>query len=267
MFTLPSFAVTCKPVMTPLQALRQERFVTITTLSLFRFDSLPAKAWVIGQMGAARLALMRMPEVGFWKLCGSGQGEGFDLRPNLNVWAILATWPDAATAFDRCQSAPVYRRWRARSVENWTVVLAPLSARGQWSGRAPFAVGDTAHAAGAPIAALTRASLRLRTALRFWSRVPSISDVIGDDPNVLFKIGVGEVPLLHQVTFSIWPDTQTMANFARGNGPHGRAIAAVRAEGWFSEELYARFAVLGDFGTWGGKAPLAAYPTSYEAAA
>jgi spheroidene monooxygenase len=233
--------------------------VTITTLSLFRFDSLPARIWVLGQMGLARIALMRMPDVGFWKLCGSGRGEGFDLRPNLDVWAILATWPNVETAFHATQNAPVFIRWQARAAESWTVVLQPISARGKWSGKSPF----TPHGEfpeGAPIAALTRASLRPSTMLRFWSRVPSISQVIGNDPNVLFKIGVGEVPLLHQVTFSIWPDTQTMANFARGNGAHGRAIAAVRSEGWFTEELYARFAVLGAFGTWGGEQPLAAYP-------
>lgn len=239
--------------------------MSVTTLSLFRFDTLPAQIWVMGQMALARLSLMRMRDVGFWKLCGSGRGEGFDLRPNLQVWAILATWPDAATAFAATQTAPLYKRWQSRASESWTVVLQPISARGAWSGRAPFVPqGDIPE--GAPIAALTRASLRLRTALRFWSRVPSISDVIGDDPNVLFKIGVGEMPLLHQVTFSIWPDTQSMAHFARGNGPHGRAIAAVRSEGWFSEELYARFAVLGDYGTWGGKAPLAAHSPHRTAA-
>lgn len=232
--------------------------MTVTTLSLFRFDTSLSKLWAIGQMALARLALMQMREVGFWKLCGSGRGEGFDLRPNLQVWAILATWPDAQTALAATQNAPLFKRWQSRAAEHWTVVLQPISARGAWSGQSPFlAKGDIP--AGAPIAALTRATLRLRTALRFWSRVPSISEVIGDDPNVIFKIGVGEVPLLHQVTFSIWPDTQTMAAFARGNGAHGRAIAAVRSEGWFSEELYARFAVLGDFGTWGGKRPLAAY--------
>ncbi len=233
--------------------------MTIATLSLFRFDSLTARLWVLGQMGLARISLMRMREVGFWKLCGSGRGEGFDLRPNLDVWAILATWPDAQTAIHATQNAPVFKRWQARAAENWTVVLQPISARGAWSGRAPFTPQGEGKV-GAPIAALTRASLRPATMLRFWSRVPSISQVIGDDPNVLFKIGVGEVPLLHQVTFSIWPDTQSMANFARGNGVHGRAIAAVRSEGWFSEELYARFAVLGDFGTWGGTKPLAAHP-------
>ena len=51
---------------------------------------------------------------------------------------------------------------------------------------------------------------------------------------MLFKIGIGEVPLLQQVTFSIWPDTASMAAFARADGPHARAIRAVREGGWFS---------------------------------
>ncbi len=236
--------------------------MTIATLSLFRFDTPFARLWVLGQMALARISLMRMREVGFWKLCGSGRGEGFDLRPNLQVWAILATWPDAQTARAATQNASVFRRWRAHAAESWTIVLQPISARGTWAGQTPFAPqGALPH--GLPIAALTRASLRLPAALRFWGRVPTISQVIGSDPNVLFKIGVGEVPLLHQVTFSIWPDTQSMANFARGNGAHGRAIAAVRAENWFAEELYARFTVLDDFGTWGGCRPLSgkAIPT------
>ncbi len=47
-----------------------------------------------------------------------------------------------------------------------------------------------------------------------------------------------------------------MAAFAR-TGPHAEAIRAVRDEGWFSEELYARFAVHSDAGTWNGTSPLA----------
>ena len=206
-------------------------------------------------MGAARLSFMRMPEVGFWKLCGSGTGEGFTPRPNTAVWAILATWPDPQTARRMIDSAPVYRRRRSHAVESWTILLEPTSARGVWAGVAPFSVVDSAPIDG-PIVALTRATMRLSTFLRFWRRVPDISAAIGQDPNVIFKIGIGEVPLLHQVTFSIWPDTQTMAHFARGDGPHGRAIAAVRREGWFREELYARFRILDDWGTWGGVSPL-----------
>ena len=197
---------------------------------------------------------MKMPEAGFWKLCGSGTGEGFTPVPNTAVWAILATWPDEATARARTRNAPVFRRWRDHANETWTVFLSATSARGAWSGASPFE--ETGPASPGPVAVLTRATLKPSIVHRFWGRVPEIEDVIGDDPNVVFKIGIGEVPWLHQVTFSIWPDTETMAAFARRDGPHARAIRAVREGNWFREELYARFRILGDAGTWGGQSPL-----------
>ncbi len=227
------------------------------TLSFFRFDKAAQRLWVLGQMGAARLDFMAMRDVGFWKLCGSGVGEGFTPVPNTAVWAILATWPDEATARSRIETASVFKRWRRRSDENWTVYLNASSSRGEWSGVSPFEP-DSGPTEG-PIAALTRATIRPSILAKFWGRVPDISTVIGEDPNVLFKIGIGEVPWLHQVTFSIWPDTTTMANFARVDGPHARAIKAVRDGNWFREELYARFRVLGDSGTWGGVSPLASH--------
>jgi spheroidene monooxygenase len=107
-----------------------------------------------------------------------------------------------------------------------------------------------------PIAALTRASVKPKNLLKFWARVPDISAAIGSDPNVAFKIGIGEMPWLHQVTFSVWPDAASMAHFARHDGPHARAIAAVRDGDWFSEELYVRFRVTDRRGTWGGTDPL-----------
>lgn len=206
-------------------------------------------------MGAARFALPHEPGIRFWKLCGSGTGEGFTPRPNWSVYAILASWPDEATARERVVASPVWRRWRDHAVENWTVFLAPTSVRGQWSGVTPF-TSEEPEAPG-PLAALTRATVRPKAMLRFWQREPMISDVIGNNPDVVFKIGIGEVPLLHQVTFSIWPDADSMARFARGDTPHGRAIRAVREEGWFREELYARFRLLGATGTWEGRNPLA----------
>ena len=205
-------------------------------------------------MGAARLAFRKMPDVGFWKLCGSGIGEGFTPIPNTQVWAILATWPDEQTARARTSAEPVYRRWRAHADEAWTLFLRTASARGEWSGRAPFTPSGCQITG--PIAALTRASVRPGVLTRFWGRVPGIEDVIGKDPNVLFKIGIGEVPWLHQVTFSIWPDADSMAAFARRDGPHARAIRAVREGRWFREELYARFEVLGEAGSWRDASPL-----------
>lgn len=231
------------------------------TLSLFRFQGLGPKLWVIGQMALARLALRRERHLLFWKLCGSGTGEGFTPKPNWGVWAIVAVWPDAATAQAGIGTSPVWRRWRDRAGESCTVFMSPLSARGSWAGVNPFVPETHPEAVEGPLAVLTRASVKPGRALRFWRRVPDISAVIGADPNVLFKIGIGEVPLLHQITYSIWPDAAGMARFARGDGPHGRAVRAVREEGWFTDELYARFRVLGVEGQWNG-APLLSRATA-----
>ena len=231
--------------------------IQTVTISFFRFESLPARLWAFSQMGFARLSMARLRDVTFWKLLGSGTGEGFTPVPNTSVYAILCAWPDEGTAHRTLDQAPVFRRFRKRATDNWTVYLSPISTRGAWSGQSPF-VAEQDKAMG-PLAALTRATIKPSILLKFWRRVPAISDVIGDDPNVAFKIGVGEVPWLHQVTFSIWPDEQSMANFARASGPHAKAIKAVRDGNWFREELYARFRVTDHAGSWQGRDPLEAY--------
>lgn len=236
------------------------------SLSLFRFAPGLPRLWVLGQMALARMDFARMPDVRFWKLCGSGTGEGFTPRPNLGVWAILAVWDSEAIARDKVSQAPVFRRWTGHATESMTLFLRPASVRGQWSGVTPFAPAPDPYEGNTPLAALTRAAVRPGKLLKFWGRVPDISAVIGEDPNVLFKIGIGEVPMLHQVTFSVWPDAAAMAHFARGDGPHGRAIRAVREEGWFREELYARFHVLGWSGLWNGRDPLPPQVTIKDAA-
>lgn len=208
-------------------------------------------------MGAARLDFMGMPEAGFWKLCGSGVGEGFTPRPNTHVWGILASWDNEPTAREMTASANVYRRWRSRAEESWTVFLTATSARGAWSGQKPFEI--TGPPGDGPLAVLTRATVKPGVAKRFWSHSPDVSARIGDDPNVIFKIGIGEVPWLQQVTFSIWPDLDSMTEFAHRDGAHRDAVRAVREGAWFREELYARFRILGDRGTWGGVSPLARY--------
>lgn len=224
-----------------------------TTLSLYRFGTLNARLWAFSQMGFARRGLKAIREIGSWKLCGSGTGEGFTPVPNTSVYAILATWPDHDTARRAMHGRPVFRRYRERASEARTLFLSATSARGTWAGKTPFAAEATPNQG--PVAALTRATIKPSVAARFWGRVPNISAVIGQDPNVLFKIGIGEVPLLHQVTFSIWPDADSMAAFARHDGPHARAIRAVRTEQWFKEELYARFNVDAVEGIWDGEAP------------
>ncbi|SHH61535.1 spheroidene monooxygenase [Marivita hallyeonensis] len=223
------------------------------SLSFYRFDTPLSRVWALTMMGAARLSLPRIAGLQFWKLCGSGTGEGFTPIPNTAVYAILGVWRSEDRAREAIGSEPLFARYGKHASEAWTVFLTPYSSRGAWSGHTPF-VEESPPPTG-PIAALTRATVKPKVAAQFWKRVPDISGVIGDDPNVMFKIGIGEVPLLQQITFSIWPDADTMANFARKDGPHAKAIRAVRDGKWFREELYARFRVAGETGRWEGQCP------------
>lgn len=224
----------------------------VVTLSLYRFDSPRRRAWAFVMMGAARLMLPRVLDLEFWKLCGTGIGEGFTPRLFPDEVALLCTWPSLAAARHRLAHAMPFTAYSQRASAQMTLFLTPTSSRGSWAGVTPFRPEETYS--GGPLAALTRATIRPLRSLRFWQRVPDISAGIGRDPNVLFKIGIGEVPLLHQVTFSIWPDTATMARFARHDGPHSEAIRAVRNGNWFREELYARFRILDVKGQWPGPA-------------
>ncbi|SLN56587.1 Spheroidene monooxygenase [Roseivivax jejudonensis] len=223
------------------------------SLSLFRYRSVLSRLWALWMMGEARWFLSRHPDLQFWKLCGSGTGEGFTPVPNTGIYAILAVWPDADTARRHVTTSRLWARYRRRATEHWTLFLDPIESRGRWSGEVPFSPRRDDGAG--PVAALTRATLRPSRAARFWRQQPDVSRLIGANRDVLFKIGIGEVPLLQQITFSVWPDTDAMARFARASGPHAAAIAAVREGGWFREELYARFRISGETGSWDGQSP------------
>lgn len=226
------------------------------SLSFHRFGPAAARAWAFAQMGLARASLPRVPDLADWKLCGSGADLGFIPIPNTAVWVILGTWPDMGTAQSRMAAHRPFTAWSAKAEEVWTVFLAPTSVRGSWAGRQPFTV--SADPVPGPVAALTRATVRPSVAMQFWKRTPDLNRAILADPNVIFRAGIGEVPLMQQVTFSIWPDLAAMAAFARAPGSlHADAIRAVRDGGWFREELYARFRILGTQGTWEGADPLA----------
>ncbi len=98
-------------------------------------------------MGLARPGLGRVPDIGFWKLCGSGTGEGFTPVPNTTVYAILGD-----LARPRARRNPASRKARpsiafaAERKRSWTVYLGPVSARGAWSGVQPFQQHQTLSA-------------------------------------------------------------------------------------------------------------------------
>jgi spheroidene monooxygenase len=227
------------------------------SLSFFRFDGLSDRIWAFTQMQAARGPFGRIPNIGFHKMLGTGTGRGFTPWPNWGVYALMAAWPSPEVARERVADAAVYKAYKARSAEHWTVFLNATRSRGEWAGGAPFEpLTEVPGQEGSAVAVLTRASVKPRHVPAFWSRVPDIQRVLPvDDPGLLFRMGLGEIPWLHQVTFSIWTDLEAMEEFAY-RGPHHAAVREVYREGWFSEELFARFRVLGTDGTWDGRDPI-----------
>ena len=226
----------------------------IVSISFFRFEGVFQKLWAFSQMGFARKKLKKIKQISFFKLFGSGTGEGFTPYPNTSVYAILSVWNNLGEAENNIEEREIYENYRTHSIENWTVFLSPISSKGYWDKTNPFKPNKIEFKKkDHMLAALTRATIKPKIMLKFWSKVPAISKVIGNDKNVLFKMGLGEIPWFHQVTFSIWPNAKTMADFARKDGPHAKAIKSVREGNWFSEELYARFEVKKAIGKWCGK--------------
>ena len=226
----------------------------IVAISFFRFEGVFQKLWAFSQMGFARKKLKKIKQISFFKLFGSGIGEGFTPYPNTSVYAILSVWNNLGEAENNIEEREIYENYRTHSIENWTVFLSPISSKGYWDKTNPFKPNKNEFKKkDHMLAALTRATIKPKIMLKFWSKVPAISKVIGNDKNVLFKMGLGEIPWFHQVTFSIWPNAKTMADFARKDGPHAKAIKSVREGIWFSEELYARFEVKKAIGKWCGK--------------
>lgn len=194
----------------------------------------------------------------FFKLLGSGAANGFGLRPNLRRYGFMAVWESAAAAAAFFAEHPLWQQYRERSTEIWTLDLAPLKSHGLWDNVNPFdyATPDVSPADNAPVAVLTRASIRWQKTWRFWQYVAPTSAAVAHADGVRVAIGLGELPIIRQATFSVWESTQKMQQYAYRDATHRDVIKRTRQENWYGEELFARFQVLRSEGTLDGKNPL-----------
>lgn len=212
----------------------------ITTFTRFHFSGAARQFWALRQMGLAPRRLRGTPGLTFFKLLGSGHLNGFGILPNWGMYGLLGVWENEAAAQAFFEEHPVLRDYRDRSEALQTIFMKASLFHGQWDGGCPFEKAAEFDPA-APVAVLTRASIRWRRLAQFWSQVPSVSRDVENRPGLLFAVGVGELPLVQQATFSLWQTGKQMLDYAYRRPQHAAVIQRTRELGWYKEELFARF--------------------------
>ncbi len=98
---------------------------------------------------------------------------------------------------------------------------------------------------------------RWRKTPRFWQFVEPTSAALAGAAGVRAAIGLGELPVVRQATFSVWESAAAMQEYAYRDARHREVMQLTRRESWYAEELFARFQVLSSTGTLDGRDPLA----------
>ena len=224
----------------------------VVTASFFKLHSAKNKWWAFKQMQLGQKQLRDVQGLSFFKIFGSGAQGGFSALPNFSTYVILGVWESEKLAETFLNANPFFQEYRARCLESFTVFSQPAEAHGSWDGGNPFDQ-QTKLNSEQPVMVLTRARIRFRKLLSFWSRVNSVSKSLLGYEGALFSIGVGEWPLIQQATLSLWSSQAEMMDYAYKNKKHTAVIQLTRKLNWYSEELFARFLTYRLIGKWEGK--------------
>jgi heme-degrading monooxygenase HmoA len=208
-------------------------------------------------MALDRLDLRRTAGLRFWRLLGSSAGLAAG-RWDPQRYGLFTVW-DTAAALDTFEvQSPVLARYRRVADEMWTVRLVPVRWHGAWGGCDPFAgIEPPKQLAPGPWVILTRATIRLRHVRTFTQAAARVTATLANQPGLIASIGLGEMPFVLQATVSLWQDLPSFQTFAYDRADHREVVKRTRTEGWYHEELFARFQPIAAYGTWDGVDPLA----------
>jgi hypothetical protein len=207
------------------------------------------------RLGLDRWRMRRVDGLTFWRLLGTGKGRNTGPGADLRRTALFAIWTNEA-ALDAFM-ATMSKRWTSAE-EQYHVRLRAAGGHGTWrSVDVLGAIQSVANGYAGPLAIITRADVKLRRWRRFAAAGPAVSNALQNAPGLLAVCGVGEAPVGRQATFSLWADAISARNYAYGTPEHQAVIRRTHAEGWYGEEMFARFAPYASVGTWDGIDPLA----------
>lgn len=198
----------------------------------------------IWHMASDRLTLRKNPAITFSKLIGTGTGETFTPRDaDPTLWGMILTIDE--NALESFDTSPILLSWRKIASSESRYIAKAVSAHGKWSGAEPFEVDtELAKSWEGKVLAITRARIKWRKNIRFWRAVPPVITSLRETPGVESAIGIGEAPIGLQGTLSVWSSSAAIREFAYKGAAHSAAIRETHSERWYSEELFARFALL-----------------------
>lgn len=214
---------------------------TQTQIHFFYLKDWYAKCWAFTQMQLAHAVLSKTPGLRFYKLLGTGGGDGYQWQPDFGTYALLTVFED------QNQSEAFYQsRWFQKYRKNCSQVksfhLQAFEGHGFWDGHQPFEIFDPQE--NYPVAVLTRARIKWKFLRKFWQKVPKVSASLQHYPGQLFGKGIGELPLIQQATFSVWENKEAVMAYAYQNPKHREVVQMTRKLGWYAEEMFVRFHVM-----------------------
>ncbi len=212
----------------------------IITLSMIRYKGFRNKYWGFTMMQRSHPYVRNIPGLGFYKVLGTGAGNGFRPDPDFSAYGFLGTWDEESHAEDFFDNSELFNKYRERSDKISTIYMKCLRVHGTWDGKEPFIPADPPPK-GDRIAVITRATIAPRRLLKFWRKVPSVSAPLKTQEGLIFSAGIGEWPLTQMATFSLWENEGYMNAYAYQNPKHIEAIRLTRTLNWYTEEMFARF--------------------------
>ncbi|WP_232834881.1 spheroidene monooxygenase [Pleomorphovibrio marinus] len=173
----------------------------------------------------------------FFKLMGTGGGFGFSLSPDFHTYSLFIVWKDIPSAKQYTQSE-AYLHFNKNCKSNFTYWMGCVQSKGSWGGENPLQASFEYN--DGEIMVLTRARVRWAKIWRFLRHTPAASRSLQNASGLIFTKGIGEIPVLEQATFSFWESMGHMEKYAYQKD-HLNIVKKVKKEGWYREELFARF--------------------------
>jgi hypothetical protein len=180
----------------------------ITTITFFKCKGFVNCYYAFSQVALAPSKLRSTEGLTFVKSMGSGGGKGFDLAPSFSNYCWLLVWENESYARNFFRSNPYFLEYSSRCSSTHTLFLENIVSKGFWSSVNPF-ISVNQLDNDSQVVVLTRARIKTSRLLHFWLKAGKTAQQLNKSADLIFAIGVGELPLIQQATISIWKNLDT----------------------------------------------------------